>query len=131
MNSLDGPDSMIAREFDNRYRDWKTFITTSDTCLLSSDDRPFIDNPPFRELVALGEAAIPLIVNQFFRDDLAHFLHHAMDELTGHRFDAEDIVAAERLFGRPLGNQARCAMWLGWWWKNKRAPHGGSQSELR
>jgi hypothetical protein len=109
---------MIEDDFLRRYEDWKHYVREDASCQMASSDAPFIENPSFRAIVALGPAAIPAIVAHLFRDDCSHFLHHALRELTGHKFSPEDRAAALQLFGQ-LGNQAECAMWLGWWMKNR------------
>ena len=110
---------MIEDDFCQRYEAWKKYVHDEAACELASSDKPFVENPPFRAIVALGPPAIPAIVRHLFRDDLSHFLVHALRELTGHEFSSEDRLAAIQLFGH-LGNQAECAMWLGWWAKNGR-----------
>jgi hypothetical protein len=111
---------MIEDDFLRRYEAWKKFVQQDPSCQFASADAPFIENAPFRAIVELGRAAIPAMVAHLFRDDCSHFLHHALRELTGHQFPPEDHAAARQLFGH-LGNQAECAMWLGWWSKNRQS----------
>ena len=117
---------MIDDDFLRCYEAWKEYIRKDPSCALSSSDARFIENPAFRAIIELGPAAIPAIVAHLFRDDHSHFLHHSLRQLTGHRFTPQDRAAAIHLFGH-LGNQAECAMWLGWWGKMQqaglKAPH--------
>ena len=111
----------IEQEFNQRYEAWKVYIEEDLTLGLLSSDEAYIDNEPYQALVSLGEAAIPFMVEQLLCDEAGHFLIQALAEITGYEFSEEEIEAAELLFGRPLGNQAMAAMWIGWWRKQQTA----------
>lgn len=108
------------QEFERRYAAWKSYLDDDLSLSLSSRDAAYTENEPFRALVALGEPAIPYMVQRLLCDELGHFLIHALAEITGYEFSEEEIGAAETLFGRPLGNQAMAAMWIGWWHRQQK-----------
>ncbi len=109
--------------FTDRYERWRAYINRPTIDFFSSADAPQVENEPFREIVALGPEAISFIMQRLLCDEEGHFLINALAEITGHQFPDEEIKAAELLFGKPLGNQAMAAMWLGWWWKQQRKQH--------
>jgi len=100
--------------FEQYYRKWKTHIQDDEIALSSSDDA-YIQNPPYRAMVAMGWDAVPHIIEKLRTDEDAHFLIHALKEITGKQFMEDDIKAARAQYGRPLGNQAYAAMWIEWW----------------
>lgn len=110
----------MEEEFNRRYAEWKAHIESDDSMALLSSDDAFIDNAHFRRIVALGDAAIPHILPRLLCEEEGHFLVHALAEITGHDFSEQEYRAAEQLFGKPLGNQAIAAMWLGWWGKQQK-----------
>jgi hypothetical protein len=103
-----------ADQFEERYARWKAFVE-SHADPLSSSDADSIRNPEFDAMVALGEPSIPHILRKLRTDDGAHFLVHALERITGHQFAEEDVRAAQRRHGAPLGNQGYAEMWQEWW----------------
>lgn len=102
------------------YARWLEYLHQDTSQAFSSTDKDLVNNEPYRQIVALGQEAIPYIMERLLCEEEGHFLIHALAEITGHRFSGEEIRAAELLFGSPLGNQAMAVMWLGWWWKQQR-----------
>lgn len=106
--------SDLAGVFAERYQEWQRHCSRSEVSE-SSSDRAYIDDPSFAALVALGEEAVPLIIDKLGSDPDAHFLVHALARITGVRFAAEELAEARREFGDPLGNQGLAQLWLRWW----------------
>jgi hypothetical protein len=63
----------------------------------------------------MGEAAVPHIIAKLQTDEGAHFLIHALERITNHRFTPEEVEAAQRRYGKPLGNQGYARLWTDWW----------------
>jgi hypothetical protein len=114
----------LAEIFEDHYQNWKSFIR-NDAVFVSSLDEDYINNHHFQAIVDLGEAALPYIVEKLRTDEDAHFLIHAMEQITHKRFTPSEIAAAQASFGSPLGNQGFAAMWVDWWSKQS----GKAESE--
>ena len=104
----------IGEVFEDYYQKWKSF-TQSDPVALASSDEDYINNPHFQAIVDLGEDAVPYILHKFKTDESAHFLIHALEGITHHRFTPAEMTAAQTRYGAPLGNQGFAAMWRDWW----------------
>lgn len=104
----------ISEAFDDAYAKWKA-VARSERTAISSSDADHVRNPEFDAIIALGEPAIPYIVEKMRTDDYGHFLIHALDRITGKRFTPEEIADAERRHGSPLGNQGYAELWQEWW----------------
>jgi hypothetical protein len=101
----------IRDRFEALYREWKEQVDSGSVSLSSSDDT-YVSLPAFRAMVALGEAAIPYMIEKLRTDEDAHFLIHALAEITGERPRPPAPGAG---VDRPLGNQATAAAWVAWW----------------
>jgi len=106
--------SALAAVFENKYQAWRAYCTRPDV-MESSSDRPYIDNPFFQDIVALGSEAVPLIIGKLKQDPEAHFLIHALQQITHKRFSTEELEAAMQKYGAPLGNQGHIKLWIDWW----------------
>ena len=104
----------LNESFEKAYRKWRSYCEQP---ILSeqSSDLPYINNSPFRDIIALGQEAIPLIVAKMKNDRNAHFLIHALRQITGKAFSSEEIETAKQKYGAPLGNQGYAQMWIDWW----------------
>ena len=87
---------------------------------LSSDDAAYTSLPSFRALVELGWPAVPHMIEKLRTDEEAHFLIHALAEITGEHPLYEETGAGGRPPERPLGNQAEAAAWIAWWEARER-----------
>jgi hypothetical protein len=103
-----------AERFEELFQRWSA---SSETGLrsLSSSSSSYTENPEFEAIVDMGEAAVPYIIAKLETDAGAHFLINALEKLTNKRFTPEEVEAAERLYGKPLGNQGYARMWIDWW----------------
>ena len=101
----------IRDRFEALYREWKAQVRSGPTSLSSSDDA-YVAVPAFRAMVALGQAAIPFMIEKIRTDEDAHFLIHALAEITG---EHPPPARADRAAGGPLGNRAQAAAWVAWW----------------
>ena len=97
--------------FEAHYQRWQAHVE-GEAVSLASDDRPYIDNAPYRAIVEMGWPAVPHIIEKLRTDEQAHFFIHALAEITGHRFTAGETSAEAQ---QPTGNQAEAARWLAWW----------------
>jgi hypothetical protein len=100
--------------FEQAYEKWKTYCARPEV-MEQSRDEAYINNGPFREIVALGEEALPLIIRKLNEDEGAHFLIHALSAITGKRFSSEELDKAAARSGSPLGNQGFARLWIEWW----------------
>jgi hypothetical protein len=105
--------------FENAYVKWRSYCEQAGVAEYSSD-QPYIDNPPFRDIVALGPTVVPLIIGKMKSDPAAHFLIHALEQITGRRFSPQEIEIAKQKYGSPLGNQGYVRMWIDWWEREGR-----------
>jgi hypothetical protein len=115
--------SPLASDFDEKFRQWKAFCARPEIAERSSDDA-YIDNAPFRAIVALGADAIPLIVDKLREDPEAHFLIHALEQITGKRLSSAQLDDGRRRYGSPLGNQGYAKLWIEWWDAEKGGNRG-------
>jgi len=111
-------DHDMAWKFEQRYQNWKSYIA-GPVMMESSSDANYINNAEFRELVALGPEALPFFIDKLENDPEAHFLVHALPQLTGKTFSADEVAAAAAQQGVPLGNQGYARMWIDWWKREK------------
>ena len=102
------------QEFEQRYRAWKAYIQ-DDEIALSSSDQAYIHNPPYRAIVEMGWEAVPLIIEKLKTDEEAHFLIHALREITQERRVDADLEANQAPSNKPRGNQAYAEKWIAWW----------------
>jgi hypothetical protein len=109
----------VTSRFEHVYENWKSYVARSGAMEHSADEA-YINNPAFHEIVALGPDAISLIIDKLQRDPDAHFLVHALPELTGKSFLATEIEAAREKYGSPLGNQGYARMWIDWWKQSEK-----------
>jgi hypothetical protein len=98
--------------FEALYREWKEQVDSGSVSLSSSDDA-YVAVPAFRAMVALDQAAIPFMIEKLRTDEDAHFLIHALAEITGER--PPPPARADRAAEGPLGNRAQAAAWVAWW----------------
>ncbi len=69
--------------FKARYYSWLAAIYNKPEALLSSDSRTFTDFPEFKEIVKLGEPALPVIAREIERkSDMSVFLGEAILQIT-------------------------------------------------
>lgn len=108
--------SEAEKKFKSYYKSWIAFIRSPDASEFSSDAE-YINNAYFQKIVDLGEKVLPAIVKKMKEDLEGHFLVHAMEKITGHRFSQEEITAGIRKYGSPLGNQGFAKLWIDWWEK--------------
>ncbi len=106
------PNSAVT--FEKKYQEWKSYCVRPEVAEQSSD-AAYINNAPFQDIVALGDQAVPYIIEKLRTDPEAHFLIHALERITHHKFTAEEIEAAKKKYGTPLGNQGYAKMWIDWW----------------
>ncbi|MCC6368245.1 MAG: hypothetical protein IT165_32365 [Bryobacterales bacterium] len=107
-----------AARFEEAYGRWLEYCKRPEI-MEASTNSAYCDNDPFREMVALGEAAIPYIIGRLKSDEEAHFLVWALEEIAPGTFRAEDVERARARYGDPLGNQGRARMWIEWWEQRK------------
>lgn len=100
--------------FENYYQQWKAFCQ-SDLIVLSSSDDVYINNPHFKSIVNMGEEVVPFLMEKLQTDGEAHFLIHALAQITNHQFTSEEIKSVQANYGTPIGNQAYSKLWLSWW----------------
>lgn len=101
----------IRDRFDALYRAWNEQVATGPASLSSSDDA-YLALPAFRGMVALGRPAIPLMIEKLRADAEAHFLIHALAEITG---EQPRLPPPRNGAGDPRGNQSTAAAWVAWW----------------
>jgi hypothetical protein len=106
--------SQLDKVFEQRYQNWKAFINAGTLSLSSSSD-DYINNIQFQSIVDLGSPAVPFIIHKLKTDDNAHFLVHALEKITKHRFTDDEIAAARKRYGIAFGNQQLAEMWMNWW----------------
>lgn len=63
----------------------------------------------------MGPEVVPYIVAKLKSDPQAHFLFHALQQITGKSFSSQEIETAQQKYGSPLGNQGYTRMWIDWW----------------
>lgn len=115
----------ISDRFNALYRDWNQQVAAGPTSLSSSDDA-YIALPAFRGMVALGRPAIPLMIEKLRSDAEAHFLIHALAEITG---EQPGPPAPRNGADHPLGNQSSAAAWVAWWDERNAADTEPAPSE--
>jgi hypothetical protein len=115
--------SSPASDFDEKFRQWKAFCARPEIAEQSSDGA-YVDNAPFRAIVALGADVVPLIIDKLKADPDAHFLIHALEQITGKRLSAAQLDEGRRRYGSPLGNQGYAKLWIEWWDAEKTGGHG-------
>ena len=108
----------IRDRFEALYREWKQQVDTG-SASLSSDDDAYVALPAFRAMAELGTAAIPSMIEKLRTDEDAHFLIHALAEITGER--PRPPVPGTGADG-PLGNRATAAAWVAWWDERNSQP---------
>ena len=101
----------IRDRFETLYRQWNEQVASGPISLASSDDA-YVGVPAFRALVALGAPAIPFMIEKLRTDEGAHFLIHALAEITDER---PRLPASGSGPDGPLGNRAAAAAWVAWW----------------
>lgn len=113
-------------EFENYYKQWKTFCQSNAVALMSSDDA-YVNNPHFQAIVDMGEQALPYLFEKLQTDEDAHFLIHALERITNKQFTPEEIEVGQARYGAPLGNQGYAAMWQDWWNEQQAGKQGKSR----
>ena len=103
-----------ALRFERAYEKWQEYCALPEVGEQSSD-QAYINNIPFREIVALGSEAVPMIIRKLEEDQRAHFLIHALSQITGKKFSSEELEQAKTQTGSPLGNQGYARLWTDWW----------------
>lgn len=114
MNPGSHQDSELRRRFERLYARWREELE-SPSHLLASADEPATENDAFKEIVALGEPAVPLVIERLEVDPDAHQLVHALPLMTGHDLDPVEVRAAARRQGRLAGNQLVAELWIERW----------------
>lgn len=104
----------LASTFEKAYQEWKAYCARPEIAEYSSD-AAYVNSLTFQAIVELGVEAVPLIIGKLKGDPEAHFLIHALERITGKNFSPEEIEAAHRRFGSPLGNQGYARLWIDWW----------------
>jgi len=102
------PNGTTKREFERHYREWRDLIESTPRLRYSSKTTDFMDNEPFRRLVALGLPALPFIMAKVRDGDF--FLNNAVFEITG--LTTADVVPdADETYP-----QQEIAQFLVEWW---------------
>jgi hypothetical protein len=107
-----------AARFEDAYLRWIHYCNSPEV-MEHSSNAAYCDNDPFRDMVALGEAAIPYIIGKLKSDEESHFLVWALEQIAPGTFGAREIELAKSRYGEPLGNQGRARMWIEWWEQRK------------
>lgn len=81
------------------------WVSHCENVALSSNINDYLDHPAYRELIALGDEAIPLIIERY-RDDVFTPWGFLLDDITG-----LNMIEDRNRF-RPADVRQR---WLDWW----------------
>jgi hypothetical protein len=103
----------VANEFNALATEWAQHC---DRVSFSSKISSYLDHPSYRSIVALGEPAIPLIVERYRQDDLPWGF--ALQEITGVKM-IEDPGSF-----KPKEVKRR---WLEWWDERQKTTGGAAQ----
>ena len=112
----------VLKEYEQAFDSWKTYIQRPEI-QASSRTSDYIDNPPYRQIVALGKPALPFIMADIAKGEF--FLNDAAKQITG--IDVVKLYPHEQV----LGEQDVSRLWLRWWKKNGAALDGSPSSGVR
>ena len=97
----------IREKFDALYAEWERVIQDP-KIQISSRPQDYIENEPYREIVKLGEDALPFIIEKL--EQGVFLLNQAVVEITGVEFG--EISAKELRFP---SEQEKSALLVTWW----------------
>ena len=101
-----------AKRVDALAREWAEHCRA---VWFSSDMRRYLDHPSYRELIGLGRAAVPAIIEHYRHDELPW--EFVLQEITGLRFiEDPDAYSPAEVKDR----------WLRWWAEQQGTPPTGS-----
>jgi hypothetical protein len=97
----------IEQKFEAYFAGWEKVIRDPNI-QRSSRPQDYINNEPYREIVKLGKAALPLIMKKL--EQGVFFLNQAVVDITGIKM--EEIIGKENRF---VGERVKSKLILNWW----------------
>lgn len=105
------------QQYRKAHQAWREHINADPNCHDKANATPFIDNPPFKAIVDLGENALPFLIRDLEKSeekDSDHLLHFAVQRIT--KLDVARLYPNNTL---PMSDRDRSRLWVRWW-RDKR-----------
>lgn len=99
-------DAELQKRYKQALADWRQHINRREIQEQSNTDY-YIDNAPFRKIIAFGTDALPLLMEDIAGGEF--FLNYAVQSIT--RVDVKALYPNETV----IGAQDRSRLWLRWW----------------
>ena len=100
----------LRTRFNELFEQWQKAIEEPNV-QYSSRPQDFIDNEPYREIVALGREALPLIIDKIATG--VFFFNQAVAEIEGK--ELVDLIGREKRFP---SEQEKSELLLRWWYQS-------------
>ena len=105
-------------QFEGLYQKWEESQNTHAARLRSDDS--YATGPEYEALVAMGKAAVPLLLERIAAGDFR--MNDAVETITRVDILAEVRARPDKSWGLnqpPFGAQGTSRLWLAWWEKNQ------------
>ncbi len=100
-------------EFERYFKKWQELIKEPGLAI-SSVTNDYENNEPYKKMVNLGYAALPLFMEKLKKGYF--FLNQGVSDIT--KLKPQDILPKGQKM--PISEQGVSRLWLAWWAKNKK-----------